>query len=105
MRHLPFQKSNNLSMKSRIFFTFSLLLSLLPSIFVNASGASEFSINDLGLYDLSNSLDARLYETIKLDEYGLNREALEYAVQGYEKLLAAGKVNNARYLTVIDFSQ
>ena len=92
-------------MKSRIFFTLSLLVSLLCSSIAKAAGASEFSINNLGLYDLSTSLDTRLYETIKLDEYGLNREALLYAVQGYEKLLAEGKVNNTRYLTVIDFSQ
>lgn len=92
-------------MKNPIVFTFILLVSLLSSSIVKATETSEFSINNLRLYELSTSLDVRLYETIKLEEYGLNRDALVYAVQGYEKLLAEGKVNNTRYLTVIDFSQ
>jgi hypothetical protein len=91
--------------KSRLLLTLTLLVSLLCSAFVNSADAADFSLEHLSVYDLSASLDARLYETIKLDEYGLNRDALVYAVQGYEKLLAEGKVSNARYLTVIDFSQ
>jgi hypothetical protein len=105
MRHLPFLKSNNLPTKNSIFFTLILLVSLLSSSYVKAAGSSEFSLDNLALYDLSASLETRLYETIKLDEYGLNRDALIYAVQGYEKLVAEGMVSNARYLTVIDFSQ
>ena len=105
MRHLPLLKSNNLSTKNSIIFTICLLVSLLSSSFVKASGSSEFSLDNLALYDLSASLETRLYETIKLDEYGLNRDALIYAVQGYEKLVAEGMVANTRYLTVIDFSQ
>lgn len=51
------------------------------------------------------SLTETLYSNLKLEERGLSKEALDYAVQGYEKLVAEGAVANTQYLTLIDFSQ
>lgn len=46
-----------------------------------------------------------LYEEMNLQEYNLNPEALQLAVEGYEKLLEERKVSNDQYLTIADFSQ
>jgi hypothetical protein len=51
------------------------------------------------------SLSTSLYEGLNLQAVGLSKEAVEYAVKGYEKLVAAGTVANSQYLTIIDFSQ
>lgn len=51
------------------------------------------------------SMSTALYEDLKLDEKGLSKEALDYAVKGYEKLLAKGVVKNNQYITLVDFSQ
>jgi hypothetical protein len=70
-----------------------------------ANSNSQFTVENLSFFNLSTSLNTRLYEGIGLAEYGLNREALDYAVKGYENLLDQGVVSNMQYLTVIDFSQ
>lgn len=51
------------------------------------------------------SLSTSLYEGLHLAEAGLSKEALDYAVKGYEKLLAQGAVPNDQYLTIVDLSQ
>ena len=51
------------------------------------------------------SLSTTLYEGLNLQAVGLSKEAVEYAVKGYEKLVAAGAAANSQYLTIIDFSQ
>jgi hypothetical protein len=52
-----------------------------------------------------SSLGSSLYEGLKLDQVGLSKEALDYALKGYQKLVDAGSVVNNRYLTIVDFSQ
>jgi hypothetical protein len=51
------------------------------------------------------SMSTELYEGLKLDEKGLSKETLDYAIKGYEKLLAKGVVKNNQYITIVDFSQ
>ena len=46
-----------------------------------------------------------VYQTMNLDSYGLEKSALDYAVEGYDKLLQEGLVENTQYLTIVDFSQ
>lgn len=48
---------------------------------------------------------ASLYENMELEKIGLTKDALVYAMKGYEKLLEAGKIKKSSVLTVIDFSQ
>jgi hypothetical protein len=48
---------------------------------------------------------AALYDGLELDKKGLGKEAFDYAIKGYEKLVQEGTVKNNRYLTIIDFSQ
>lgn len=46
-----------------------------------------------------------LYNELNLAAYGLSKAAVDYATQGYEKLLNQGLVKNSRYLTIVDFTQ
>ncbi|HEY1114513.1 MAG TPA: murein L,D-transpeptidase catalytic domain family protein [Chitinophagaceae bacterium] len=48
---------------------------------------------------------ASLYEGLDLSNAGLSREAFDYAIKGYEKLVAEGAVTKDQYLTIVDFSQ
>ncbi len=51
------------------------------------------------------SFATSLYQNLDLQAAGLSQEALEYALKGYEKLVAQGAVVNSQYLTIVDFSQ
>ncbi|MEI2739106.1 MAG: murein L,D-transpeptidase catalytic domain family protein [Chitinophagaceae bacterium] len=46
-----------------------------------------------------------LYTDTKLEQYGLSKEAFEYAWRGYQYLLEKKKISRSNYLTVCDFSQ
>jgi len=46
-----------------------------------------------------------LYENTGLQEYGLGKEVLAVALQGFNKLAKAGKLNKDSLLTIVDFSQ
>lgn len=48
---------------------------------------------------------AVLYDSLRLDEFGLNEKAFQYAWRGYQYLLEKGKLANADYLSICDFSQ
>jgi hypothetical protein len=45
-----------------------------------------------------------LYDNLQLNAKGLSKEAYDYALIGYEKLLQNGKISNDEVLTIIDFS-
>ena len=53
----------------------------------------------------SVSLTDSLYNKLELDEKGLSKEALDYALKGYEKLVEQGTAQNQQYLTIVDLSQ
>lgn len=46
-----------------------------------------------------------LYNTIQLDQYGLSKEAFDYAWKGYQVLLERKLISRNNYLTICDFSQ
>jgi len=48
---------------------------------------------------------ATLYDSLELDELGMNKQAMLYAYQGLQKLEEKGVVGNPDILTVCDFSQ
>ncbi len=52
----------------------------------------------------TSRISATLYDSLSLSSLGMSREAFDYAVAGYEKLRAAGKLRNESILTVADFS-
>lgn len=47
---------------------------------------------------------ALLYENLHLNEMGLNQQAFDYAVKGYEQLKAGNKLKNDDVLTIVDFT-
>jgi L,D-transpeptidase catalytic domain len=51
------------------------------------------------------SLNEKLYDNLHLDEVGLSKETVAYAIRGYQKLVDSGLVNNSQYLTIVDLSQ
>lgn len=53
----------------------------------------------------SEAVANELYDSLSLDEIGLNKEALLYAVRGQQILVEKGQVSNSDILTVCDFSQ
>jgi hypothetical protein len=45
------------------------------------------------------------YATIHLENYGLSKQAFDYAWKGYQHLLQSKKIRRDNYLTICDFSQ
>lgn len=58
----------------------------------NNNRNNTISKNDLGITALLNQLD-------------ISRQAIDFAIKGYEKLLSKGQILNQRYLTIADFSK
>jgi len=46
-----------------------------------------------------------LYDNASLEQYGLSKQAFEYAWKGYQRLLEKKMITRSRYLTICDFSQ
>ncbi|HTM92612.1 MAG TPA: murein L,D-transpeptidase catalytic domain family protein [Flavisolibacter sp.] len=51
------------------------------------------------------SLSDKLFNDLHLQNAGLSKATVEYAVKGYEKLVDSGLVNNDQFLTIVDLSQ
>jgi hypothetical protein len=89
------------------------MLSSLPFIsFIEPNNAIEKKVDVVKIStvivnddNVVSSLSSALYEGLKLNQLGLSKEALDYALKGYQKLVDAGSVVNNRYLTIVDFSQ
>ena len=72
---------------------------------VNADMMADTSAN-MATAELNvTSLSTSLYESLHLSEAGLSKEAIDYAVKGYQKLVEEGTVTNDQYLTIVDMSQ
>lgn len=50
-------------------------------------------------------LGNKLYDSLELDEIGLSREAMLYAIKGHQVLADKGMLKKEEILTVVDFSQ
>jgi len=70
----------------------------------DTENASPFII---ALYDSTAVNDAitELYDSIKLQQFGLKKEAFIYAYKGYHRLLEEGLINKEGIITICDFSQ
>lgn len=47
----------------------------------------------------------QLYDSIRLADYGLQKNVLELAIKGFSKLALKGKLNRDSILTIVDFSK
>jgi len=93
-------------MKNR-FLTLTLLMSLcaLLGYSTNARAAAINNYISANLMRVAHNSLQNMYESLNLDEYGLNRNAMQYAIRGYQNLINQGVVDNDQYLTIVDFSQ
>jgi hypothetical protein len=53
----------------------------------------------------SENFSTVLYNNLHLEDLGLSKETVDYAVKGYHKLLEQGAVSNNQYLTIVDLGQ
>jgi hypothetical protein len=67
--------------------------------------AKDSSSTDSAMITNEVSLNDKLYSDLKLQNLGISKEAINYAVKGYQKLVDSGLVKNSQYLTIADLSQ
>jgi hypothetical protein len=97
-------------MQKKFFPVVIILCAILSSSFsANARVTNDITASTLSsIFNTefeSVALSDVLYETLSLEEVGLNRDALDYAITGYENLLSQGLITNTQYLSIVDFSQ
>ena len=89
-------------------FVLTLSVGILCSSF-NRIPSTVTATNPLEAVSVSPSIHTEpadvLYNNIGLQEYGLSKEAFEYAWKGYQRLLEKKLINRSNYLTICDFSQ
>ena len=81
------------------------LIPTVPSVssHIPAAGVSHSIITDPCF--ASADAAAELHNTISLQQYGLSKEAFDYAWKGYQRLLERKLITRTNYLTICDFSQ
>jgi hypothetical protein len=66
---------------------------------------SKTNSTDSALVVHEVSQGERLFNSLHLQDVGLSKETVEYAIKGYQRLIDSGLVNNTQYLTIVDLSQ
>jgi L,D-transpeptidase catalytic domain len=74
---------------------------LIPA--VQTVNSSHIAVIDSSLADVDAS--TVLYNITSLSQYGLSKEAFDYAWKGYQRLLDKKMITQTAYLTICDFSQ
>jgi len=78
------------------------------NVFLKAGNSVAHPVNpstgDLAEGDVPVKNTFSLYDSLHLQELGLSRNAFNYAVKGYELLLASGSLKNEKLLSIVDFS-
>lgn len=69
------------------------------------ASAKDSSSVDSSVVIHETSMSEKIYNDLNLQQAGLSREVVDYAVKGYEKLVDSGLVKNPEYLTIVDLSQ
>lgn len=69
------------------------------------ASAKDSSIADSSALVHQVSLSEKLFNDLHLQQAGLSKQAVDYAIKGYEKLADSGLVNKTQYLTIVDLSQ
>ena len=97
--------------KLKIPFSVSIILFLLLVSIPGHAGTNTNEINSAESFNSPGPVikdthfnTERLYDSLGLEHYGLSKKAWQYALKGYEKLLAKGKIENTGVITICDFS-
>lgn len=86
----------------------SVSFTLLPdskSVAEHEETVNSFTVSEDSLNTATPEDAVSIYQNICLAEFGLSKEALEYALKGYHVLLDQKKIRKEQYLTICDFSQ
>jgi len=67
--------------------------------------SKDSSSADSTVYIQEAYLVEKLFKTLNLQEVGLSKATVEYAIKGYQRLVDSGLVNKPQYLTIVDLSQ
>ena len=54
---------------------------------------------------VSENALSTIYDSLRLNLMGLSQQAFQYAMQGFDYLVKAGKITNDRIISIVDFSQ
>ena len=84
--------------------SFSLAVTAFTSDGTSVSPKKNAVIDSAEISGIINPLES-LYDSLQLGALRLNRQAYLFAVKGYTKLKADGKLRNGDLLTIVDFSQ
>jgi len=69
------------------------------------TSAENNSASDSSAALFKNSLSEKLFSDLHLQEVGLSKETVDYAIKGYQRLVDSGLISNPKYLTIVDLSQ
>lgn len=96
---------------------FLIFLIHLPFVFAKSKpGSSSFSKKNSPRIEAAASGDSpvvvtevkptvsNIYDSLRLNLMGLSQQAFNYAMQGFDKLVKAGKIANSRIISICDFS-
>lgn len=88
-----------------IFFAFILLSPVLMTGTVKKADPGTFRKSSSPHSALASMSATKVYDSLRLEELGLNQKAFAYAWKGFRSLLQKGKLLNTDYITIADFSQ
>lgn len=71
----------------------------------NKNNSGEWHISYKADKKIIAKESALIYDSLKLDDLGLNEKAFQYAWKGYVSLRSAGKLKNTNIISICDFSQ
>ena len=93
-------------MQISTFTKWSLLTMIMVFAIINQSfiGSSKNIATRVVSHSKPDSSQWFLYDSLQLNLKGLSKDAYNYAIMGYNKLLQSGKLKNDETLTIIDFS-
>jgi hypothetical protein len=97
--------------KIHVFFLTILILMLhLPFSFAMFKGKGDTYSSANGtlvekLANVNRSERLVIYDSLRLNLLGLSQDAYDYAIEGLEKLKAAGKIVNDQVVTIVDFTK
>ena len=80
-------------------------IACLSVAFTTIPASSPTAITVISLQHSVTDVSSSLYENINLQQYGLSKQAFDYAYKGYQNLLKKNMIDRSDYLTICDFSQ
>jgi hypothetical protein len=88
MMHIPVAFSHNKAhVQSKAFIP-----KILPNIAIDST-------------NFVKNVSSKLYDSLKLNFYGLSEDAFQYALKGFEYLKEKGKIANDHIISIVDFSK